>query len=275
MGTVLLHELMGTHYIIEAFSNRLSNILDDIEKNGDILDLADCKLGTSCRRLIDSKYGKIQMCNSTDAYLNSILQHNTQRAYDNAGAIEKYQDLVISGTKDLSTFEELYQTLEQNGKYFVKTDGLKDMVTLILLIMRRPDIDFDLRECSVPVFNYVREAWLQSPMHHDSYYELIRPDIVKVTINENEKYGNPDQGYYDERSYINYRNVLPYDFGNIDLLAGDENGNISEEWEPVLRKCCEVFPEEESETSEFNKIDLREILPMRGEGYEEEGGYYQ
>lgn len=261
MGTILLKEALGTKYVINALSGALRSILTQAQVNGDVVDLADCKLGPDCAVLLNSYYQTLDMVNSTDSRLDALLKSNIQRSRFEP---EEYAQLEMRGVRSINVFMELVKTIPSGAKVkpIVSLSQLLDKVTLVLLIMSRPDVEFDIRGCASDIFDYVRDAWISTAEPHNAYYELIAPDVVLRYPDEDGYFGSQEYGFQRESSFIRNRTVLPYEFGNEKIVSMDGTG-VKPEWQLVVEKCLDAF--DTSYTEKAPGKVLRNLLTFRGE----------
>ena len=238
MDTIKLYEAMGTKYIINVLDGRLEGVLNKCVAEGKVLDLADCKFGPRSVGVLNRYYGKIHMVNSTDKKLDELLSYNYQTVTEE---LEEYEILDITNTKDPSVFIELTKTLP-TGKYkpVLNHSNLRDRATMVLLILARPDCEFDIREYASDIFDFVRDVWVTNAGHHEKYYELHAPDVAVVTVDDNNYYADEFYTPHKEESYINNKQVLPFEFGNSQIVKLDGSG-VPDEWKPVVEKCLKIF----------------------------------
>lgn len=239
-GVVLLRDMMNTRFMIQSLTKRFTDCLEQCKANGDTVDLNGCRLGPDCARIMFSYYDTLDFCNTEDSYLDGVLKNNCEAARQK---LEEYEPLDLSKATTLDTYLDLVGSLPKGAKYnpAVNLGSSTSKATLILLIMTRPDIEFDIRSCAADIFEFVRDLWISSSEHHDVYQELIAPNITTRVCDENGKYGNPDYGFMNEHDFIRMRKVLPIEFGNTQIIKLDANQQVSEEWRAVVEKCLNVF----------------------------------
>ena len=128
------------------------------------------------------------------------------------------------------------------GKYtpIISSTDIGQRAGLIMLIMGRPDIEFDIRKYSMDIFAFVRDGWVSSAESHDSYYELITPDVVRRDRTPDNKFGAIYYGFMTEAEFCSKRTVLPIEFGNSQII-NLSNPGVSDEWTPTVNKCISVF----------------------------------
>lgn len=260
MGVVKLCDLMGTRYVINALSGAQRIALNTAASNGNTVDLAGCKFGPEGVHVLSEYYEIVDFQNSEDEYLDFIIKNNCMRSLEQ---IEEYEKVNLRNVTSIDTYMSLAQSLPQGAKIEpeVSLSRLHDKVTLVLLIMTRPDIDFDIRKCGTDIYDYVRDAWLLNAQHHSKYYELIPPDTVVREEDEAGYFGCPSYGFQREHSFIRNRLVLPWEFGNTKIISLDKGTGVEAEWRPVVEKCLDAF-DQPSTTRQPGKV-LRNLLTFR------------
>jgi hypothetical protein len=238
--TIMLKVRMGTRFMINSLNLRLTRILEECKENGNTLDLNGCRFGPTCATLLSRYYSTVDLCNSESVYLDGILKNNCLAA---RATYDEYESLDLRNASELNTYLRLAEELPAGACY--KPDmALSDpwsRATLILLIMTRPDIEFDIRSCGADVFEFVRDAWLSSAEHHEMYYERVGVDITVRQVTSDGLYGDEYSGFKNERDFIHERKVLPYEFGNSQIIKLSKDDRVSDEWLPVVQKCLDLF----------------------------------
>ncbi len=237
---VPLSSVMGTRYIINSLTQRFTNCMIDAEKNGYTVDVAGCRFGPDCVAIMFRYYKTVDFCNSEDEYLDSVLKNNCATARQQ---LETYPTLDLRNATEIGIFLNLANELSRGSKVCpqVNLADIRSKAVLVMLIMARPDIEWDIRSCAVDIFGFVRDLWISNAEHHGMYQELIAPDITVRTENENGLYGDRSYGFFKEREFIRSRQVLPIEFGNSQIIVLDENTRVPDEWIDVVEKCVNVF----------------------------------
>ena len=252
---------MGTRYIIQSLTKRFTECLEMCKVNGYTVDLNGCRLSPDCASIMYGYYESVDFCNSENEDLDKILKSNCEAARQ---VLEEYPTLDITGVKDLDKVIELAQTLPNGAKYkpMLKLSDIKSKASLVLLIMMRPDIEFDIRECAADVFSFVREIWISSATAHDTYQELIAPNITTREKTSNGTFGSNSYGFFKEYHFIRCRQVLPIEFGNSQIIKlGDKEGP-DEEWLGVINKCIDIL-EVPKETKRIAGKTVKDFLTFR------------
>lgn len=240
MGVVLLRELMGTRYMIQSLTQRFTNCLEKCRQEGNAVDLNGCRFGPDCASIMYRYYPILDFCNSEDEYLDSILKGNCEAARQQP---VDYEEIDLTRANDLNVFMSLVGTIPNGARLCPKVSlsSICSKATLVMLIMARPDVEFDIRSCAADIFEFVRDLWLTSAEHHDEYWELITPNTTVRAVNGDGLYGDRSYGFMKERDFIRARTVLPIDFGNSQIIKLDEGQRVSDEWIGVVEKCVNVF----------------------------------
>lgn len=261
--TVSLSERMGTRYMINSLNMRFITTMNALVDEGVEVDLAGCRFGPECASLLRKYYGSIWMCNSEDKDLDILLKSNCEFA---RSSLEPYEVLDLTDVCDINGYIRLVNELPKNSKYSVKLDltSIVNRAVLVLLILTRPDIMFDLTECSDDVFDYVREIWVSSAKHHEEYIECVAPYCVRRKQNEDGFYGDAINGYVREEYFVRHNKVLPVEFGNSQIVVLDKNVGVDEEWHPVVEKCLKAFEKTKSAERTPGKV-LINFLNFREE----------
>lgn len=259
-NVIKLVDIMNTKYMIQSLDGRLGLCLEDVLKSGATLDLDGAKFGPDCVRVLSKYYGLIPMINSTDERLDCILRENYE-AY--AQKIEPYDPLDLEDIDNLDKVVELINSLPKDVKYQPKfrLSNIQSKAALVLLIMARPDLEFDIRECGSDIFDFVRDLWLTSCEPHDAYLELVPPNINLVNRNEHNRFGHISYGFMLEEDFIKLKKVLPIEFGNSQIITLGEKP-VPEEWKDVVAKCIDCL-EAPKVVERVKGKTLKEFLTIR------------
>lgn len=260
-NTIVLREVMGTRYIINALVDDFYKVIQMCKTNNLVCDVSLCRFGPDAVYAMSSEYKNVEFVNLEEPELNKILQNN--REFVNA-EYEAYPPFEIPTNVKLDWVVEQIQKLP-TGKYepAIASENIYQRAALCLLIMARPDIEFDVRKYSTDLFTFVRGAWLRDPQHHDSYYELIAPNILRQDVSEDNLYGSMTGRRMEERDYINSRMVVPYEFGNSQIVK--LGGTPDKEWVPVVIKCIKFLNETDAVQQRKRGRTCRNHLTFRGD----------
>lgn len=260
MGIIYLRDVMETRYIINALAMRFRRCMDDAIANGNTVDLAGCRFGPDCANMLNEYYDKVPMQNSEEPECDAIIKNNIEYK---TGAIEEYEPLVIDHVDGADVFLDLYNNLPQGGQYKVECSliDIKCRATLVLLIMTRSDLELDIRQCASDVYDFVRNTWLGVAEHHDKYYELLAPNTVIREMTEDGYFGDRSYGYQKEQTFIRNRIVLPFEFGNTQLVNLGQSEQMQNEWQYTAEMCLKVLQPVTNERRS-GKV-LRNLLTFR------------
>ena len=236
MSTVMLHEKLGTKYPIDTIDLLVSRTLRECADNGNVVDLAYCRFGPKCAQLLNEFYGKVKFINSELPEWDIILQNNMEAA---TAVYEEYKPLKLLLTDDMKELILWIKSLPAD-KYKPEVDltNIRHRAILTLLIMARPDIEFDIRRTAADIFNFVRDAWVNSAKEHSSYWILRAPDI-ELLREANGVFKDSIGTVYDRDTLLRDYKVLPAEFGNSQIITF--TNPIEEEWMPVLNKCVHIL----------------------------------
>ena len=259
---VMLCDETGTRYIINCLEERFRMAVTRYPE-GTEFDLAGCKFGPNCANRLRQFYSRYKFINSTDAKLDKLLKNNVDAA---TRVYDTYEQLTFSKCDSLEYYVNLARTLPQGGKYELCIDMSDNcnIASAVLLIMTRPDIEYDIRGCSSRIFEFVRDMWLSSYEHHESYYELKLPNVVRVD-NCNGKYGTEFSNKLDENTFVQNKLVLPVEFGNSQIITLDKGIGVSNEWRPTVEKCIKTFTDKEKRSKKKRGKVLADYLQFREE----------
>lgn len=232
---------MGTKYLINCMANKFRGLLARCAENGFTLDIAECRLGPSCAYELSVYYGKVKVINSEIEELNEILEHNYEEARK---VFEKFPVLDIPEHPTYQDLFKLLPTLQTGSKYALKPNlqFQSQIAFCVMLILMRPDIEWDIAECGISIYEFVRDKWSLSAEPHDYYLEFAGSSYyVREVVN----------GYIDTKEYtankipykiyIQNHQCLPADFGSKNLVQLDSNNQPIGEWGGVVSKCLRVL----------------------------------
>ena len=111
---VAVEDVLGTKYIINAFYGKFRAFLNEAVENGFGIDLRDCMLGPQCESLLRQYYGKLEMINSTNEYMNEILEFNSNQV---KLVFEEYPQLVFPEELNMASLMELNKSVQAGDKY--------------------------------------------------------------------------------------------------------------------------------------------------------------
>lgn len=261
MAVVKLSELMGTRYIINTLRLQFSNAIETAIANGSTVDLSGCRFGPDCASDLRKYYDKVDFINTEDSMLNAMLQNNCSASRQ---VLPDYTELDLTKVDGLNTYLTLVNTIPENAQIVPKLalSDIKARATLILLIMSRPDVDFDINHCATDIFDFVRDMWIIKAQHHESYYELVAPNICVRNQNAEGLYGHDSYGFMPERSFVTMKQVLPTEFGNAQIIKLDASQKVSDEWYGVVDKAISCL-EKEKEKVRMHGKTVKDFLTFK------------
>lgn len=269
MSVEKLKDIMETKYIINALYKRFTDVMEYAVENKVVIDLADCKFGPICAGKLRSYYDKVDFINSTDKVLDNILKHNMEsvRLKDDEG---EYIEFLFNKNDEDVILDEvivLINQLPRNLKFKVNISlvNIKQRAALILLILARPDLEFDIRQCSDDIYRLVRDTWLNNPYraNHNSYLELRGKDTVQVDKQEDGKF-HIDNEKYDELRLVENRLVIPVEFGSSQIVKLDGSG-VPDEWSNTVETLLDLLEREEDKKKRLPGKILKNYLKTREE----------
>lgn len=236
MGTIMLYEKLGTRYPIDTINLRLTRTLQECVVNGDVVDLAQCRFGPKCAQVLNEFYDKLKFVNTELPEWDIILQNNMEAA---TVVYDEYEPLKLFITDDIPALINWIKSVPV-GKYRpeVNLTDIRYRAVLTLLIMARPDIELDIRRTATDIFDFVRDAWVNSSKPHDAYWILRAPDIELLNLT-NGVFVDSIGVTYDRDVLMRDYKVLPAEFGNSQIITFASK--VSDEWTPLLDKCVSIL----------------------------------
>lgn len=260
MAKKKVYNLMQTRYIINAKLPQFRAILEEAYKNGDELDFDDCRLGPYCASALKSYYGKVAMCNTEDPALDALLKRNAQTSTLQE---EVYPTLQIPASPTIEDVRSMIATLPKGDRYMLNPvlGNNKQIAFCTLLIMSRPDIDWDISKCSVFIYEFVVDEWRKREEPHNLYIEFINSTVITLQKDGKGRIGSVSSGYLPVETYGVEHYILPADFGTEMLVNIDTSGKPHGEWADVVMKCLKVIVGEKKSVKH-----LADFLQFREEG---------
>ena len=259
--TIVLREVMGTCYIINALLDDFYKVIQMCKDNNLKCDVSLCRFGPDTAYAMSTEYKNVEFINSEEPELNKILINNTEFV---KAVYEDYPMLAIPSDVKLDWVVNQIENLP-TGQYEpdIAINNIYQRAALCLLIMARPDIEFDIRKYSTDIFTFIRGAWLRDPQHHDSYYELMAPDIFRQDVSEDGLYGSMTGRNMEERDYVGSHMVIPFEFGNSQIVK--LGVAPSKEWTPVVTKCVNFLNERATVQQRKRGRTCKNHLTFRGD----------
>ena len=176
--SVLLKNVIGTSYMIDAISLLFKNTLDSLVNSTEAVDLSGTRFGPRCAAILCDYYDKIKFINTEDPALNELLEHNNKVAENPP---EEWEDLNIEDICDVDYLERIKNI--PTGKYNIKLDKTHRIhsVLVVLILLSRPDLSLDLSECSALVSDLINNNInIQDFEDEDKCYIVEPPNIMLV-----------------------------------------------------------------------------------------------
>lgn len=168
---VLLSEAIGTKYIINKINKRLKNTLNTLI--GEEVDLAGCRFGPECADIIRDYYDKIAFRNTESKELDEALIYNRNLILNPE---EEWETLDFDKAVSKDNWDKDILAIP-TGKYLIKVDrtDIIQECLLILMIMARPDISYDLSDCMADIMQIVSSRVNINDFEEDDIYIVKTP----------------------------------------------------------------------------------------------------
>ena len=174
---VFLTELMGTRYVINALSDRLSAALEALS-DGETVDLSRAKLGPGAYNIIVGHMKRLNFVNSSDEELDSILQERQRKIRSvlpvnmESPTIETWDDLI-----------DYVYSLPADYKYYKWKPSTSRNVNFAIiaaaLVHTRKVVDFSNNYQDI----FVLLNWLGCPKSHTPVYlNKDNPNYVSTKV---------------------------------------------------------------------------------------------
>lgn len=203
---VSLREKMGTQYFTVDHVGKLELILRELEKQE--VDLAFCRFTPGAERVLAKFYSKITFRNTEHKELDELLKRNNKAANTPA---PKEVELVVDLSDGTKLIENI-AALDINNIYHVRSlADSKLMAFVILVMMKRPKIQFDLGNQLGLLVREVRRFWEPAATLWDKYWELSG-EAMLVRDTPDEFVSILGDGIMKKEIYVSRYKVLPYVF---------------------------------------------------------------
>lgn len=241
---VLLSEAIGTKYIINKINKRLRLKLDSLI--GQEVDLAGCRFGPECASILEKYYDKIVFRNTEDSALDTMLQENRRLILNPE---EEWPELDFGAVVKKETWFEDIPKIPQ-GKYLIKidTNDIVQECLLILMIMARPDIEYDLSNCMADIMEIVARRVNIEDFDEDKVYVTKTPYVVLVNKDDVDRYAI---------------NPVPACFGRDKMIGLDGTSPILPHGFKYLITWIDDVVTKNMATKEEEKVDITQFLQMR------------
>lgn len=244
---VLLSEVIGTKYIINKINKRLRLTLDSLVDKDDDVDLAGCKFGPECAVILSKYYDRINFRNTEDKELDDMLQYNRNLILHPE---EEWQELDFDKVVRKETwFEDIPKI--PTGKYLIKinTADIVQECLLILMIMARPDIEYDLSNCMADIMGFVSKRIDLDDFKDDKFYITKSPYVILV-----------DRDSIDRNSI----SPVPECFGRDKMISFDGTEATLPHGFSYLITCIDEIVTKYTEVKKEEEVDIRKFLQVRG-----------
>lgn len=240
----MLHEIIGTKYIIDKLNRRFRNTLDSLI--GKEVDLAYCRFGPESADILNEYYDKIIFRNTEDDKLDKLLIFNRSLVLnpEDVWPTLNFGDVVHKET----WFEDIPKI--PSGKYLIEINR-NDIVQeclLILTIMIRPDIDMDLSNCMADIMGIVSRKIDITDFEDEDVYIVKTPYI-----------------YMAKRSDVTKLNgtVIPISFGRDKMIALDGSTPKLHHGYKYLIEWIDEVVSENTAPKVKEQVDITKFLEIR------------
>ncbi len=250
---------LGTKYIIDSLRGKFETLLQKALKDGETVDLRNCKFGPESAAVLRDYYSSVDMVNTTDSKLDALLKKNCEIA--RRALPEPYPLLNIPNNLTSKEFTEIFKSVKSGDKYGFSTmdEGDKKIATIVMLILGHPEVEFDINSVAVDVYEFVNNEWKSNRLPHDEYIEFLQPGIDYLTVDSKGYIESPTHGRLKAEFYIDRYMVLPADFGRVNLLQLESTGKPTGEWYKVIDKCIRAISRKPPEKKYlFDFLEFRE-----------------
>jgi len=212
----LLHKEMNTKYLINSLASEFRNVLSK-EKE---LDLAYCKFGPMCERLLVDAYKTHLFINSENASLDSVLKLNCARVKGRKDVEFEFlqtkfdnEECLIEYVKYLDR-HKLYRL--QEGCNVKQASGIVIIISMLL-----PGVCIDVRHNLSEIVKTVRRDWLPVSRQHKSYWMVSGMALVEIPVVAG-SVTLLDGTELTEDNFVRLYEVIPSEFGRERLVDCDE-----------------------------------------------------
>lgn len=204
---VKLRDKMGTCYFTVDHVGKLNQVLAGLE--GQEVDLAFCRFTPGAERILARYYSKIDFHNTEHKELEELLQRNTEAARMPAPKEVELKVDLSNGTKLIDNI----RSLDVNTIYHVTSLGDPKLMAFVILVMlKRPKIQFDLGGQLGLLVQEVRRYWEPAATLWDKYWELSGEAMI-VRNFPDEYVTILGDGIIKKEAYVARYKVFPYVFG--------------------------------------------------------------
>lgn len=243
--TYKLSDLLNTKYLIKYQNDNIKTIFDRCEEiyneTGEkvIIDIAECKFNPSNYTSVTTYRDVIDFIDTDNEVINSMLEHNSRvtrmRELTDKGVISMID---IPTTFKLTEVIEYLQNLDKLSVYRLKSpnemNGIVPDLSIFLAMSINciyPEIGVDISAQATRYFELFKRIWTyQGLVKRDAYNVLLYNSIIKVsaigTTNLGENiYYIPGRGEVTERLLNEGYDVIPFEFGTVNLKGKGKNAD--------------------------------------------------
>ena len=248
---VKLHEVIGTRYIISTIKDRLRTVLNEQLDKGNDVDLAGCKFGPDSVRVMQEFYGKIKFLNTEDAELQVLLDNNWDVV---ANPDEEYEVLDISEFNKDNWTDKIENLPTGSYKIKISLVDHTQAVIALLLIMARPDVEFDISDCSTKIVSLITNHVDYDSFKDDEYVLICNPPYIHKERMEDIRRGRDI--------------VIPCDIGSERLVSFKETIKMNTRYKELIHYLSDVVNKAFYTTNEDNvkkeeEVDVFDYLKLR------------
>lgn len=227
----LLHKEMSTKYLINSLAPEFRDVLSK-EKE---LDLAYCKFGPVCERLLVGAYKTHFFINSENASLDAVLKLNCERSKGRSNVEFEFlqtkfdnEECLIEYVKYLDR-DKIYRL--QEGCNIKQAFGI-----VIILSMLLPGVCIDVQHNLSEILKTVRKSWLPGARAHESYWMVSGMALVEIPVVAG-SVTLLDGTELTEDSFVRLYEVIPSEFGRERLVDCDEFKDV---WFAAIQSTKEI-----------------------------------
>lgn len=247
---VVLKELLGTAYPVNNLDFKVREALEKIPE-GETVNLCGLRFGPQAAKELEPFYGKLIFTNSEFSEWDNILKYNRDIALNPE---REFPTLDFSSIVNIDNFVSSIPKIPA-GDYLVKVDtsSIVDECLLILTMMMRPDINYDLSDCMASILGLVSSYLSLTDFTSEEYIYLVEPPYAK-------KIKRVDVPR-------NLHIWVPYSFSNMKLIsfAGEEKVEPPTGYASLIKFVIKTITKAQLGEKEEKQTDITRYLNLRGE----------
>lgn len=243
--STLLCEKLGTKFVIDKLDMHLLKSLEELKNSNEDVDLAYCRFGPKAERVLARYYGTIHFINTENSEWDAILKHNWDVIHNPE---EEWPVLDLAGRFTLDNLiDEIYAIPTGNYKLKVNLSSMLEKCAAILLILARPDIDFDLESCMHDIATIAASRIHIDDFAEDEVYVVETPYIFKMK--------KEDVMYTDKL-------IIPCSFGRDKIVSFVEEIDRRPEYDDLVKYVIGIIQECFTE-KKVEEVDITRYLQFR------------